>query len=84
MEELQHSYLTGAWHYCGICYEKCKLHKMKWQRGVLRCPTCVDKELLGVREQRIAVVLEDGKEELAPPIKLREPALLSEEEDIII
>lgn len=72
-DELRHTYLTGAWFYCGVCYEKCKINDAKWQRGVLKCPICVDKMLLGQREIQIATVLEDGKEELAPVEKLRNP-----------
>lgn len=72
-QELRHTYLTGAWHYCGRCDEKCKIADMTWQRGVLLCPECVDKKLLGDRELAIAQVLNDGKEELAPVEKLRHP-----------
>ena len=83
-QELRHTYLTGPWHYCGICDEKCKIAKMQWQRGVLRCPECVDKKLLGDREVAIAQVLEDGKEELAPVEKLRQPYEYTETEDFAI
>ena len=81
MSELQHTYLTGPWHYCGVCYEKCKIDEMKWQRGCLKCPICVDTLLLGQREIQIAQVLDDGKEELAPVDKIREPDTNTETED---
>jgi hypothetical protein len=83
-EELRHTHLTGPWYYCGVCYEKTKIADATWQRGVLKCPTCVDKMLLGDLEVRIAVVLEDGKEELAPVEKLREPLMYTEVEDITL
>jgi hypothetical protein len=57
---------------------------MQWQRGLLLCPTCVDKKLLGDREIAIAAVLEDGKEELAPVEKLRLPYEYTETEDFIV
>lgn len=83
-DELRHTYLTGAWFYCGVCYEKCKIHSATWQRGVLKCPTCVDKMLLGQREVKIQQVLDDGKEELAPVEKLRNPDTSDEVDDFIL
>lgn len=83
-EGLRHTYLTGPWHYCGICDEKTKIADMTWQLGVLRCPTCVDKEILGEREKKIEAVLTDGKEELAPPEKLRDPSENTQEVEILL
>jgi hypothetical protein len=82
-QELRHTYLTGAWAYCMRCDEKCKIEgEMQWQRGLLLCTKhCIDKwPLLGQREPAIALVLEDGKEELAPVEKLRRPADPTEED----
>ena len=45
---------------------------------------CVDEELLGQRDVRIAQVLGDGKEEFVPVPKLRNPDTFIEEEDFII
>ena len=81
MHTRPHTYLTGPWHYCGICDDPEKIHNMTWQRGVLRCPNCVDKMLLGQREVAIALVLDDGKEELAPVEKLRNPDDIVQEVD---
>ena len=81
---LRHTNLTGAWHYCPRCDTKTKIGDMQWQRGLLLCPTCVDKMLLGDREIAIAAVLEDGKEELAPVEKLRLPYEYTETEDFIV
>ncbi len=80
----QHTYLTGPWHYCGICDEKTKLKHMKWQKGVLRCHQCVDKKLIGDREAVIQAVLSDGKRELALDPKLRHPAIELDSGDITI
>ena len=86
----RHTYLKGPWHNCGICDFPCKIAEMTWQRGVLRCPDCVEKPqprpfpLLGQREIAIAAVLEDGKEELAPVEKLRNPDVYTAEEDFNI
>lgn len=80
----KHTFLQGPWHYCGICYWKSKLAKMKWQRGVLRCPECQDKKLLGEREPKIAAVLTDGKEEYVPADKLRRPDHSEAADDFII
>jgi len=84
-EELQHTYLTGAWAYCARCYAKYKIDDMEWQRGKLMCKAhCIDKMLLGDRENKIALVLEDGKEELAPVEKLRQPFAYEETEDFAL
>ena len=82
---LRHTYLTGAWHYCDRCSRKCKIDsEMQWQRGMLLCIAyCVDKMLLGDRELAIAEVLSDGKEELAPVEKLRNPSEYVGTEDFI-
>ncbi len=83
-EGLRHTYLTGAWHYCSRCDKKAKIEgEMQWQRGLLLCLSCVDKQLLGEREIAIASVLEDGREELAPVEKLRLPYEYTETEDFI-
>jgi hypothetical protein len=62
---------------------------MQWQRGKLLCLRyCYDnpEKLLGVRDARIAAVLEDGKSEyeLAPVEKLRDPSIEVEPEDFLI
>ena len=58
---------------------------MKWQRGLLLCQAhCVDTELLGQRDVRIAGVLTDGKEEYAPVPKLRNPDTFMPDEDFIL
>lgn len=82
--QVRHSSEALAWHYCGRCDEKTKLNDCQWQRGILLCPTCVDKMLLGDRELAIANVLNDGKEELAPPEKLRRPTEYTETEEFNI
>jgi hypothetical protein len=81
MSELRHTYLQGPWYYCGVTDEKVKVADAQWQRGVLKCPAAVDKMLLGDRERQIELVLEDGKEELAPVEKLRQPFEYTETED---
>lgn len=81
---LRRSFLRGPWHYCGICDIKEHISKMQWQRGVLRCPRCVDVHLLGERDIKIAQVLTDGKEEYTPVPKLRNPDHFMEEEDFIL
>ena len=80
---LRHTNLTGPWHYCSRCDKKTKISDMEWQRGLLLCPSCVDKKLLGDREVAIAYVLEDGAEELAPVEKLQLPYEYTETEDFI-
>jgi hypothetical protein len=81
----KHSFLVGAWRYCARCDEKWHIDEQTWQRGLLLCPHCVDKRLLGQREVEIARVLGDGKMELAPVPKLREPDTTTlDEGDIII
>ena len=81
--ELRHTYLTGPWHYCARCDEKTKIADMTWQRGKLLCNAhCLDKKLLGDREIAIATVLEDGKEELAPVEKIRNPDDVEEMDEL--
>jgi hypothetical protein len=83
----RHTYLTGPWHYCARCDTRQKVHDMKWQRGLLLCDECYDTgvfPLVGQREPAIANVLTDGKEELAPVDKLRNPDIFEESEDFII
>lgn len=81
---LRHTYLTGPWHYCARCDRKSKLREeLRWQRGLLLCEHCFDKNLLGDREPKIAAVLTDGKEEFAPIDKLRNPDMYQEEEDFL-
>jgi len=84
MCELRHTYLDGPWHYCGVTDEKTKIADMRWQRGVLKSPAAIDKMLLGDRENAIALVLKDGKEELAPVEKLRQPFEYTETEDFAL
>jgi len=82
---LKHTYFTGPWHYCAICDRKTKIAALRWQRGLLKCPICFeDWPLLGQREVAIAEVLGDGKEELAPVEKLRNPSAYEEAEDFIL
>ena len=82
---LRRSFLIGPWHYCARCDRKTHLADMTWQRGLLLCNMfCVDKELLGERDVRIAQVLGDGKEEYAPVPKLREPDAFEPDEDFIL
>ena len=83
---LQHTFWTGPWHYCMVCDRKTKIAVMRWQRGKLKCPRCIDKwPLLGQREIAIQAVLTDGKEEneLAPVEKLRDPSAFEEAEDFL-
>jgi DNA-directed RNA polymerase subunit RPC12/RpoP len=79
-----HTFKQGPWGYCGICDEKVKIEDETWQRGVLRCPTCVDRRLVGQRETEIQQVLNDGKVELAPAPKLAHPVEQVDELDISI
>jgi hypothetical protein len=82
---IRRSFLIGPWHYCARCDRKTHISDMKWQRGLLLCERyCVDKELLGERDVKIAAVLGDGKEELVPVEKLRNPDVFSEDEDFIL
>ena len=82
---LKRSFLIGPWHYCARCDRKTHIDEMTWQRGLLLCNAyCVDKELLGQREVRIARVLDDGKQEFAPVEKLQNPDTFTEEEDFNI
>ena len=82
---LKRSFLIGPWHYCARCDRKTHISEMSWQRGLLLCDRyCIDKELLGERDIRIANVLGDGKEEYAPVEKLRNPDTFMEEEDFIL
>jgi hypothetical protein len=83
-QELRHTYLTGAWQYCPRCDEKVKIDDCEWQRGLLLCSICVDRMLLGDRELAIAMVLDDGKMELAPVEKLRNPQEIISIEDFAL
>lgn len=83
----RHTYLTSVWHFCARCDTKQDVYQMKWQRGLLLCDDCFDTgvfPLVGEREPAIAAVLQDGKEELAPIDKLRNPEVYQETEDICI
>lgn len=79
----QRTFLQGPWHYCGRCDEKTKIRIMRWQNGVLLCPTCVDQFMAspGVRETIISQVLSDGKEEFMPDPKLTNPDNNPDEDD---
>lgn len=82
-----HTYDQGAWHYCGRCDEKEKLKRMKWQNGVLLCPTCVDNfpNHFGQIERMQVEVLSDGKVEFDLDPKLKDPQLdIAADEDINI
>lgn len=82
---LKRSFLHGPWHHCARCDRKTHLDEMTWQRGLLLCNKyCLDKELLGERDVRIASVLGDGKEEFIPAEKLRDPDSFEAEEDFIL
>jgi hypothetical protein len=85
----KHTFMAGPWHYCGICYFKCKIADMTRQRGVLRCPACTERSsdgfpLIGQRDQAIEQVLTDGKPELVPVEKLRDPDAFQDAEDFIL
>ena len=84
MTGIQHTFNDGAWRYCGRCDRKYKIRDMTWQRGVLLCDPCVDVRLIGTREIGIALVLTDGKEELVPVSKLRNPDDYQDAEDFIL
>lgn len=82
---VKRSFLRGPWHYCARCDRKTHIDEMSWQRGLLLCNRyCIDENLLGEREIKIAQVLADGKEEYAPAEKLRNPDTFVEEEDFIL
>lgn len=75
----------GPWHLCARCGERRKLDtELQWQRGSLLCNVipCLDDMLTGQRENIIAQVLGDGKQELAPVPKLRDPGIQSMDDDI--
>ena len=76
----------GPWAYCARCDRKMLIDvELGWQRGKLICfQFCWDNMLIGDREVIIAQVLSDGKEELAPDPKLREPELQQAAEDILL
>lgn len=81
----KHTFWQGAWHHCSRCDRKSKISEMQWQRGLLLCPHCFDSwPLLGQREPKIAAVLADGKEELAPVEKLRNPVEYNNEDDFAL
>ena len=78
----KHTFWAGPWRYCSRCDRKTKIAEMQWQRGRLLCHFCFDEwPLLGQREIAIAQVLEDGKEELTPVEKLRDPSAFNQPED---
>jgi DNA-directed RNA polymerase subunit RPC12/RpoP len=78
------SFWVGPWHYCSRCDEKTHIGEMNWQRGILLCPTCTDRMLLGQREQIIKEVLGDGAVEYRPDPKLSDPDLITSTEDDIM
>ena len=72
---IKHTFWSGPWRYCAICDRKTKIAELRWQRGKLKCPKCFEEwPLIGQREVRIAEILGDDKEELAPVEKLRTPS----------
>lgn len=77
-------------HYCVRCGRKYYMSELQWQRGKLLCTHggngqgCIDKLLVGDREAEIDLVLSDGKLELAPDPKLREPDVIGMDNDIFI
>lgn len=76
---------NGPWAYCARCDKKKLIDiELEWQRGLLLCAECRDKRLIGDREVEIAQVLSDGKEELSPDPKLRDPDATTEEDDLIL
>jgi hypothetical protein len=77
----------GPWHLCDRCGERRKIRsELQWQRGKLLCNVvpCLDVQLIGQREQIIAQVLGDGKQELAPDPKLRDPGIQNIDDDIYV
>lgn len=81
----KHTFFSGPWRYCVRCDRKTKIAAMQWQRGKLLCRHCVDAwPLLGQRDVAIERILADGKEELAPVEKLRNPELFENVEDFIL
>jgi hypothetical protein len=86
-EGIKHTFWVGPWRYCGVCYRKTHIKDMKWQRGVLKClrGSCYDEwPLPGQREIGIEEVLADGKQELIPVEKLRNPDEFEQEEDFVL
>jgi hypothetical protein len=82
---VKRTFWAGPWKMCMICDRKTKIADMRWQRGLLKCDRCFDEwPLLGQREVGIEYVLNDGKEELAPVDKLRNPSMYEEAEDFSI
>ena len=77
-----HAIGNGPYHYCARCDDKCRISDMQWQRGMLLCEICYDDRLIGQREQIIQAVLNDGKPELEPVPKLRDPDLAEPADDI--
>ena len=82
---IRRTFWTGPWRDCARCDRKTKIADMRWQRGKLLCDKCFDSwPLLGQREVRIQETLSDGKEELAPVEKLRDPTAFQEPEDFAL
>lgn len=75
----------GPWRYCARCGRKMLINaELTWQRGLLICNEfCLDQRLIGDREVMIDQVLSDGKEELAPVPKVRDPDLQEADDDIL-
>lgn len=81
----KHTFWQGPWRNCSRCDWKTKIADMRWQRGLLLCPSCFDSwPLLGQREIGIDRVLSDGKEEMAPVEKLRNPTEMEQPEDFVL
>jgi hypothetical protein len=78
------SFGIGPWHYDARLDYKTHISDMGWQRGKLIRTDTFDKYLIGDREAEIALVLGDGKEELAPDPKLQEPDVITQNDDIFI
>ena len=76
----------GPWRYCARCDRKMLINvELGWQRGKLLCyEFCWDNRLIGDREVFIDKVISDGKEELAPVQKIREPDLQETDDDILL
>lgn len=77
--------IAGPWAYCARCDKKKLIDsELEWQRGKLMCHECIDQMLIGDREEVIDQVLSDGKEELAPDPKLRDPDLQTVDDELYI
>lgn len=80
------SWHKSPYHYCSRCNDRTHLSDMQWQRGLLLCPTCVDKgvnPLVGQRELDIIRQFEVPTHEMEPDPKLTDPNASLSGDDII-